>query len=81
MDFIAIYIYWNKSKLKILKIIIPASIIGIFIAAYGVADFILGNLGIANLTFFLGGFLSMFGPIICFIVGGIVTAIGYIIKE
>tara|TARA_B100000427_G_C15010344_1_gene377946 strand:+ start:147 stop:377 length:231 start_codon:yes stop_codon:yes gene_type:complete len=73
----------NKNKKNILLILLGYLLfaIGILIATYGVADFILGNLGIANLTFFLGGFLSMFGPIICFIVGGIVTAIGYIIKE
>ena len=34
MDLIAIYIYWNKWKLKILKIIIPASIIGIIIGSF-----------------------------------------------
>ena len=73
----------KKNKKNILLILLGYLFfaIGILIATYGVADFILGNLGIANLTFFLGGFLSMFGPIICFIVGGIVTAIGYIIKE
>ena len=73
----------NKNKKNILLILLGYLLfaIGILIATYGVADFILGNLGIANLTFFLGGFLSMFGPIICFIVGGIVMAIGIIIKE
>ena len=73
----------NKNKKNILLILLGYLLIaiGILIATYGVADFILGNLGIANLTFFLGGFLSMFGPIICFIVGGIVSAIGYVIKE
>ena len=73
----------NKNKKNILLILLGYLLfaIGILIVTYGVADFILGNLGIANLTFFLGGFLSMFGPIICFIVGGIVSAIGYVIKE
>ncbi|PPR47095.1 MAG: hypothetical protein CFH19_00699 [Alphaproteobacteria bacterium MarineAlpha5_Bin9] len=33
MDFIAIYIYWNKWDIKNIKTIIPASIIGIFIGA------------------------------------------------
>ena len=73
----------KKNKKNFLLILLGYLLfaIGILIATYGVADFILGNLGIANLTFFLGGFLSMFGPIICFIVGGIVSAIGYVIKE
>ena len=73
----------KKNKKNFLLILLGYLLfaIGILIVTYGVADFILGNLGIANLTFFLGGFLSMFGPIICFIVGGIVSAIGYVIKE
>ena len=33
MDFIAIYIYWNKWKKELLKIILPASIIGIVIGS------------------------------------------------
>ena len=34
MDIIAIYIFWKKWDLKILKIIVPASMIGIFFGAF-----------------------------------------------
>ena len=33
MDVIALYLYWNKWNLKLLKIIIPSSIIGIIIGS------------------------------------------------
>ena len=33
MDLIALYLYWNKWDLKLLKIIIPSSIIGIVIGS------------------------------------------------
>ena len=34
MDFVAIYIYWNKWDLKNIKIIIPSSIIGIIVGTF-----------------------------------------------
>ena len=34
MDFVAIYIYWNKWDLKNIKIIIPISIIGIIVGTF-----------------------------------------------
>ena len=34
MDFVALYIYWNKWDLKNIKIIIPISIIGIIVGTF-----------------------------------------------
>lgn len=56
-------------------------IIGYLIVTYGIADFILGRLGYANLTFFLGNFFSMFGPYICILAGALIVGVGSVIKE
>ena len=73
----------NKNKKNILLISLGNLIVvfGWLICVYGIADFILGRLGYANLTFFLGSFLSMFGPIICIVVGALVVGVGTVIKE
>lgn len=73
----------NKNKKNILLISLGNLIIvlGWLIVVYGIADFILGRLGYTNLTFFLGSFLSMFGPIIFIIVGALIVGIGTVFKE
>ena len=62
MDLIAIYIYWNKWKLKILKIIIPASIVGIlfgtFTFKYTNEDQIRIMVGIISIIFVLVSFIQ-----------------------
>jgi hypothetical protein len=56
-------------------------ITGGLICVYGIADLILGVIGYANLTYFLGEFFSQIGYVIVFIVGAIVLGIGVAIAD
>ncbi len=50
-------------------------VIGGILIAFGVADFLMGNFGDINLTYFLGP-LSSFSPIAFMLIGGVIMNAG-----